>query len=98
MERDCDGETAPALSLTVTLNLKVPGASGMPLIAPFPGSRLRPLGSAPVTTAQVLYGGEPLPAASVAEYAVATVPFGNKVVFTMGRATSEMGTDLETPL
>ena len=42
---------APVLSVTLTVNLKVPVAVGVPLITP-PALRPSPAGSAPAVTAQ----------------------------------------------
>src|SRR5262245_27304923 len=55
----------PALSATRTLKLKVPAFVGVPLKTP-PLLRLKPLGNAPKSSAQV-YGAVPLDAVNVCE-------------------------------
>ena len=54
IDNDFAGETAPALSLTVTPNVKVPAVRGMPRIAPLVGLSVSPPGRVPVTTSQLL--------------------------------------------
>jgi len=61
------GDVFPALSFTVTLNEAVPAAEGVPLMTPVDAARLKPAGSAPLLTVQLLYGGTPPLAASVCE-------------------------------
>jgi hypothetical protein len=53
IDRDWAGEVLPALSLTVTLKGNAPLAVGVPLIAPLPAVRLKPLGSDPALTVQL---------------------------------------------
>jgi len=67
MGKDAGGEVLPALSFTVTLNEKVPAVVGVPLIVPLLALKLRPAGSVPLLTVQLLYGGVPPVAVSVAE-------------------------------
>jgi hypothetical protein len=64
-----DMEVAPALSPTFTLKLNgLPVAAvGVPLITPELAFTVRPGGSVPLETAQLLYGGTPPVAASVCE-------------------------------
>jgi hypothetical protein len=59
--------------------LLVPAVVGVPEITPVLAAKLNPAGSVPCTTLHV-YGLVPLVAASVAEYATPTVPFGKLVV------------------
>ncbi len=63
----CAAEVAPALSFTVTLNEDVPVPVGDPVIAPVDAFKPSPLGSDPLLTVQLLYGGVPPVAASVEE-------------------------------
>ena len=63
-----------ALSVTWIVNMPDhPAVVGVPVITPLE-ERVRPAGRAPLATVHV-YGGFPPLAASVAEYAVPTVPF-----------------------
>jgi hypothetical protein len=66
---------AVVLSVTRTVKLLVPAGLGVPDIVPF-GARFSPAGSVPLVTDHE-YGGVPPDAASVCEYAVATVPAGS---------------------
>src|SRR5271155_2437830 len=70
-------------SLTSTVNDEFPDAVGVPEIKPVAAVRLKPAGSAPAVILQV-YGIVPPLAASVAEYALLTVPPGRDVVVTEG--------------
>jgi len=54
MDRDCGGEVVPALSRTVAVNAKVPGADGVPAIAPVEEFSDKPPGSDPPLTVQLL--------------------------------------------
>lgn len=54
MDKAFAGEVLPALSLTVTLNVEVPVALGVPLMTPVDEFRDRPAGSNPVVTVQLL--------------------------------------------
>jgi hypothetical protein len=56
MDRFCGGETAPLLSLTITLNVAVLAIEefGVPLINPAVASRVNPDGSAPELITQLL--------------------------------------------
>ncbi len=56
-----------ALSCTVTENVDVPVPKGVPIIRPLAGFRTMPLGRAPLTTIQFLYGGVPPAAVSGVE-------------------------------
>ena len=67
MDSGCAGDVLPALSFTVTLNDDAPVADGVPLIVPLLALKLRPAGSVPLLTVQLLYGGVPPVAVSVAE-------------------------------
>jgi hypothetical protein len=67
IDRGCAGDVLPALSFTVTLNEEVPPVLGVPLITPVEAARLKPAGSVPLLTVQLLYGGVPPVAAKVAE-------------------------------
>ena len=54
MFRPCEAETDGfSASLTFTLKIAVPGAVGLPEMAPVARSRLSPAGSAPLVTDQV---------------------------------------------
>jgi hypothetical protein len=72
----CAGD---AVSVAVTVKLKVPTVVGVPVIAPVLGFNVRPVGSAPLVTAQVT-GAVPPVEASVAEYGEDTTPFPSEVV------------------
>src|SRR5207244_323684 len=50
---DCAVAVAPALSFTVTPNVKVPAAPGVPAMAPLVAFKASPPGSAPETTCQL---------------------------------------------
>jgi hypothetical protein len=54
MDKGWAGDVAPALSLTVMLKENVPLAVGVPVIAPLAVFRVKPLGSDPVLTVQLL--------------------------------------------
>src|SRR5436190_7555742 len=70
---------APAKSTTLTVNARVPGVVGVPVMAPVLPSRLSPAGSAPMVIDQV--NGAVPPAAVMDElYAVVAVPPGNVVL------------------
>ena len=56
--KDCDSATGGwALSVAVTVNMKVPAVVGVPESVPS-GASVSPAGAAPVVTAQV-YGAKP---------------------------------------
>src|ERR1051325_8842303 len=95
MENDCAADVAPALSLTVTLKLNgLPTALvGVPLIPPVAALRLKPGGSDPATSAQLLYGGVPPPAVRVAEYNAPTAPPGRIAAVTTGTPPMAMEND-----
>ena len=59
--RFCGGEVIDGvlLSCTVTVNGNVPLAVGVPLMIPVEAFNIRPAGSAPEATVQLLYGGVP---------------------------------------
>ncbi len=78
IENGCGCEVAPALSFRVTLKVKgLPSALvGVPLIAPVDAFSIKPGGSPPALTDQLLYGGVPPLAVKVAEYGVPTMPDG----------------------
>ena len=59
-------------SFTVTVNVTLPAAMGVPVIAPVDAFKLNPGGSVPVVTVHV-FGATPPADASVTEYAVPTV-------------------------
>jgi len=94
-------EATPIVSLALTLALvesrtvieaaKVPDAVGVPLIVPVL-LRERPLGK---PLADQLYGETPPVTASVAEYAVPTVPAGRVVVEIVSGAGEEAEADPE---
>jgi hypothetical protein len=54
IDNGCAGEVLPALSFTVTLNEEAPAALGVPLMTPEDAARLKPAGSVPVLTVQLL--------------------------------------------
>ena len=54
IDSGCAGEVFPALSFTVTLNEAAPAALGVPLMMPEEAARLKPAGSAPLLTVQLL--------------------------------------------
>ena len=54
IDNGCAGEVLPALSFTVTLNEEAPAALGVPLMTPVEAARLKPAGSVPVLTVQLL--------------------------------------------
>ena len=96
-------EATPIVSLALTLAfvesrtvieaVKVPDAVGVPLIVPVLGPALlmeRPLGK---PLADQLYGETPPVAASVAEYAVPTVPAGRVNVEIVSGDGEEGGAD-----
>ena len=64
----CGVDVAPVLSFTVTVNANgLPvEVVGVPLMTPVLGLSAKPGGRDPVATAQLLYGGVPLPAANCA--------------------------------
>ena len=66
-------------SVTCAVMVKLPDCVGVPLRAPVEAFNVTPVGSAPTVMFQV-YGVVPPEAASVAEYAVPTVPPGNELV------------------
>jgi hypothetical protein len=74
------------LSLTRTVNVELPTAAGVPVIAPFEASD-NPGGKLPEVMLQV-YGGVPPLAPNIAEYAAFTEPSGNAVVETVRGAGS----------
>ena len=63
--RDAEPAAGSAESRTLTVNVDVPVAAGVPVMAPV-GDSDRPVGSEPAVSAQ-LYGGTPPLAASEAE-------------------------------
>ena len=67
IDNGCAGEVLPKLSLTVTLNEAVAAVVGVPLMTPVDAARLKPAGSAPLLTVQLLYGGVPPLAIRVCE-------------------------------
>ena len=54
MDSGAAGEMSPALSLTVTLKEEAPAVVGGPLITPVDEFRVRPAGSDPVVSVQLL--------------------------------------------
>ena len=54
IESGCAGEVLPALSFTVTLKDDGPVADGVPLIVPLLVLKVRPAGSDPLLTVQLL--------------------------------------------
>lgn len=67
MDRAFAGETPPTLSATVTLNEDVPVPVGVPLMTPVAAFSVKPAGSDPLLTVQLLYGGIPPVAPNVWE-------------------------------
>src|SRR5688572_24967200 len=76
-----------ATLVTCTVNPAVPGAVGVPVIAPMLACSASPAGSEPATTAQ-LYVPLPPVATSVWLYARPTVPPGSDVVSMLGRTSA----------
>ena len=90
IDNGCAADVPPKLSFTVTLNEAVAAVLGVPLITPLDAFKLKPAGSAPLLTVQLLYGGVPPVAANVWLYATPTVPPGSDVVRTDGPAITVM--------
>ena len=80
---------ALALSVTCTVKLLVPDALGVPLNTPAP-LRVKPAGREPEITVQEVYGGVPLIAESVCEYAMFTVPAGSGELVAIASAAEEI--------
>ena len=69
----------PNESVTSTVKVVEPGASGLPERTPVPGRRSTPKGSTPEVMAHVM-GPTPLEVARVAEYATPFSPTGSDTV------------------
>jgi hypothetical protein len=76
-----------SLSVTATVNVKVPCFVGVPLMVPESLSSAKPSGSAPIVTAQVIGPVPPVAASAVDGYAVPTVPSASDCVPTASGAT-----------
>ena len=67
------------------MKLKVPFATGIPLIIPVVGLNERPVGRLPLTTSQFKYGGNPPVAASCCTYGAPNAPEGSGEVLLIAK-------------
>jgi hypothetical protein len=91
-EKDCVPKP-PMLSVAFAVKLNVPDAVGVPLIWPFAGLRLKPVGSEPLKIDHV-YGGDPVPPVALnvcVGYVALTSPFGREAAATTGAALMVSG-------